>query len=62
MEKRLLRQRDPAPIVAAVGISALGDFLLWVPLTLHLKVTTDSGACRRRHPAGSAPAAGDHCG
>jgi len=30
-------------IVGAVGISALGDFLLWVPLTLHLQATTDSG-------------------
>ena len=30
-------------IVAAVGISAVGDFLLWVPLTLHLQQMTDSG-------------------
>ena len=30
-------------IVGAVGISALGDFLLWIPLTLHLQATTDSG-------------------
>jgi MFS family permease len=26
-----------------VGISALGDFLLWIPLTLHLQEMTDSG-------------------
>jgi MFS family permease len=34
--------RDTRLIVGAVGISALGDFLLWVPLTLHLQATTDS--------------------
>jgi MFS family permease len=39
----LLRQRDVRLIVGAVGISAMGDFLLWVPLTLHLQATTDSG-------------------
>jgi MFS family permease len=43
MEQGLLRQRDARLITAAVGISALGDFLLWVPLTLHLKEMTDSG-------------------
>lgn len=35
--------RDSHLITAAVGVSALGDFLLWVPLTLHLQETTDSG-------------------
>ena len=30
-------------VVGAVGVSAMGDFLLWVPLTLHLQATTDSG-------------------
>ncbi|MQA73091.1 MAG: MFS transporter [Solirubrobacterales bacterium] len=35
--------RDVRLIVGAVGISALGDFLLWVPLTLHLEATTGSG-------------------
>jgi Na+/melibiose symporter-like transporter len=35
--------RDARLIVVAVGISALGDFLLWIPLTLHLQATTDSG-------------------
>jgi MFS family permease len=35
--------RDVRLIVAAVGISALGDFLLWIPLTLHLQERTDSG-------------------
>jgi MFS family permease len=37
------RQRwDIRLLVGAVGVSALGDFLLWVPLTLHLQETTDS--------------------
>lgn len=35
--------RDARLIVGAVGISALGDFLLWIPLTLHLQRTTGSG-------------------
>ena len=43
MARGLLGQRDVRLIVGAVGISALGDFLLWVPLTLHLQATTDSG-------------------
>jgi MFS family permease len=43
MASSLLRERDVRLIVGAVGISALGDFLLWVPLTLHLQETTDSG-------------------
>jgi MFS family permease len=30
-------------IVGAVGLSSLGDFLLWIPLTLHLREMTDSG-------------------
>jgi hypothetical protein len=38
----LLRQPDVRLIVGAVGISALGDFLLWIPLTLHLQAMTDS--------------------
>jgi MFS family permease len=37
------RQRDVRLIVGAVGVSALGDFLLWIPLTLYLQETTDSG-------------------
>jgi MFS family permease len=36
-------RRDTRLIVGAVGISALGDFLLWVPLTLHLQEMTGSG-------------------
>jgi MFS family permease len=36
-------KRDVRLIVGAVGVSALGDFLLWVPLTLHLQEKTDSG-------------------
>src|SRR5688572_19497779 len=38
----LLRKPDVRLIVGAVGISAAGDFILWVPLTLHLQETTDS--------------------
>jgi MFS family permease len=34
---------DVRLIVGAVGISALGDFLLWIPLTLHLQRMTGSG-------------------
>ncbi len=36
-------QRDVRLIVGAVGISALGDFLLWIPLTLHLQEMSGSG-------------------
>ena len=43
MDRGASRQRDVRLIVGAVGISALGDFLLWVPLTLHLQEMTDSG-------------------
>ena len=43
MKAGLLRSRDVRLIVGAVGISALGDFLLWIPLTLHLQAKTDSG-------------------
>jgi MFS family permease len=39
----LLGKPDVRLIVGAVGISALGDFILWIPLTLHLQETTDSG-------------------
>jgi hypothetical protein len=35
---------DRRLIVAAVGVSALGDFLLWIPLTLHVHELTGSGA------------------
>ena len=41
MDKRL--GKDVGLITGAVGISALGDFLLWVPLTLHMQETTGSG-------------------
>jgi MFS family permease len=34
---------DRRLIVAAVGISSLGDFLLWIPLTLHVHELTGSG-------------------
>lgn len=33
----LLRRRDVRLIVGAVGVSSIGDFLLWVPLTLYLQ-------------------------
>ena len=36
--------RDRRLIVGAVGVSALGDFLLWIPLTLHIHEQTGSGA------------------
>jgi MFS family permease len=36
--------RDGRLITGAVGISALGDFLLWIPLTLHIHEQTGSGA------------------
>lgn len=36
-------QRDVRLIVAAVGVSAMGDFMLWIPLTLHLQSMTESG-------------------
>jgi MFS family permease len=37
-----LRIRDVRLIVGAVGISAFGDFLLWVPLALHIESVTGS--------------------
>jgi MFS family permease len=43
MEGSLLRRADARLIVGAVGVSAVGDFLLWVPLTLRLQSMTDSG-------------------
>lgn len=39
----MLRKPDVRLIVGAVGVSAAGDFILWVPLTLHLQELTDSG-------------------
>ena len=41
---RRRHERDRRLIVGAVGISALGDFLLWIPLTLHIHELTGSGA------------------
>jgi MFS family permease len=38
----LLSQRDVRLIVGAVGVSSIGDFLLWVPLTLYLQRTSGS--------------------
>ena len=37
-----LRIRDVRLIVAAVGVSSFGDFLLWVPLALHIQAMTGS--------------------
>lgn len=41
--RRRPADRDARLIVGAVGVSALGDFLLWIPLTLHLQQMTGSG-------------------
>jgi MFS family permease len=38
----VLRIRDVRLIVGAVGLSAFGDFLLWVPLALHVEALTGS--------------------
>ena len=43
MDQTTSRKRDVRLIVGAVGISALGDFLLWIPLTLHIQEMSDSG-------------------
>jgi MFS family permease len=37
-----MRKRDIRLIVAAVGVSAFGDFLLWVPMALHIQSSTGS--------------------
>lgn len=38
----ILRIRDVRLIVAAVGLSAMGDLLLWIPLALHVEDLTGS--------------------
>jgi MFS family permease len=38
----VLRIRDVRLLVGAVGLSSFGDFLLWVPLALHIEATTGS--------------------
>jgi Major Facilitator Superfamily len=38
-----LRDHDVRLIVGAVGVSALGDFLLWIPLTLRIQEISGSG-------------------
>jgi Na+/melibiose symporter-like transporter len=38
----LLRSRDVRLITGAVGLSSFGDFLLWVPVALHLEAITGS--------------------
>src|SRR5688500_17742870 len=43
MDSRPLRDHDVRLIVGAVGISALGDFLLWIPLTLRIAEIGGSG-------------------
>jgi MFS family permease len=37
-----LRLRDVRLLTGAVGVSAFGDFLLWVPVALHIRSTTGS--------------------
>ena len=39
---RALALRDVRLLVTAVGLSAVGDFLVWVPLALHVEATTGS--------------------
>jgi len=41
--ERSHQRTDTRLLVGAVGVSALGDFLLWIPLTLHLQEATGSG-------------------
>jgi MFS family permease len=43
VDRRPLRDHDVGLIVGAVGISALGDFLLWIPLTLRIQEISGSG-------------------
>jgi MFS family permease len=43
MNWRTLGDRDARLIVSAVGISALGDLIVWIALTLQLQAMTDSG-------------------
>ena len=38
----VLRIRDVRLIVGAVGLSAFGDFLLWIPLALHVEAISGS--------------------
>ena len=38
----VLRLRDLRLLVAAVGLSSFGDFVLWVPLALHIEAATGS--------------------
>ncbi len=38
----VLRIRDVRLLAGAVGLSAFGDFVLWVPVALHIEATTDS--------------------
>jgi MFS transporter, DHA3 family, tetracycline resistance protein len=38
----VLRIRDVRLLVGAVGLSAFGDFMLWIPLALHVEAMTGS--------------------
>ena len=38
-----LRLRDVRLITGAVGLSAFGDFLLWIPVALHIRELTPVG-------------------
>jgi MFS family permease len=43
VDRSPLREYDVRLVVGAVGISALGDFLLWIPLTLRIAELSGSG-------------------
>jgi hypothetical protein len=43
VDRSPLREHDVRLIVGAVGISSLGDFLLWIPLTLRIQEISGSG-------------------
>jgi MFS-type transporter involved in bile tolerance (Atg22 family) len=43
VDRSPLREHDVRLIVGRVGISALGDFLLWIPLTLRIQELGGSG-------------------
>jgi hypothetical protein len=43
VDRSPLRDHDVRLIVGAGGISALGDFLLWIPLTLRVHEISGSG-------------------
>jgi MFS family permease len=48
VDRSPLRDHDVRLIVGALGISALGDFLLWIPLTLRIQEMGGSGVAMAR--------------